>query len=128
MAHDRVFRNPDAASKTGRIPSIDQLASANDDEVIQVLDARVFNMLRLYDSTRHKRLVDKETKRMLKSYIGALGKEDRVQLYGLLRAYAFIFDLEGNSKEYDRHLEAADYLRRSFRLKSLPAGKQETKY
>ncbi len=123
-----MFRNPDTASKTGGIPSIDQLASANDNEVVQVLDVRVFNMLRLYDSTRHKKLIDKETKRMLKGYISALGKEGRVQLYGLLRVYAFIFDLENNSKEYDRHLEAADYLRKSFRLKILPAGEQETKY
>lgn len=86
-------------------------------DVHKLLELRSNPVLRLYDQTLDNDGLSRDLQRGMKKEIRRLFPEERLAVYTYLRDSAMLYKMVGDYKEWNRYLEAADYLRRTFKLK-----------
>lgn len=85
--------------------------------VIILLEARSSAVLRLYDASQNRDELEEKLQKEYNDEIKRLNPQERLDVYLYLRDNAMLYKMLGNSFQHNRHLEAADYLRRELGLK-----------
>lgn len=107
----------DADSGTCDTSQRDTINEPTTHDVGYLLEIHASNALRLYDSTREKGTLDKKLKKDFRKEVNGLNRQEKLGVYIYLRDNAMLYKMAGDTYQWDRHLEAADYLRREFKLK-----------
>ena len=97
-----------------KVRPIDEIVYQN-----RLLEIRSGMVLRLYDTSKSRDSLEQQLKIGFMQQIQELNLQDMLVVYTCLRDSAMLYKMTGNVHQWDRHLEAADFLRKEFGLKIL---------
>lgn len=86
--------------------------------IVNLLEVRSSKVLRLYDASQNRGELEEKLQKGYRSEIKRYNKKEILKIYSYLRDSAMLYKMWGDNDKWDRYLEAADYFRREFGIKT----------